>query len=58
MMAVADKNFRLSKTVKRLMCTIVDKVERNSFKKAMVAVEYTAAVIKNTRGKDKDSKRD
>ena len=55
-MAVADKNFKLSKTVKRLMCTIVDKVERNSFKKAMVAVEYTAAVIKNTRGKD--SKRD
>ena len=56
MMAVADKNFRLSKTVKRLVCAIVDKVERNSFKKAMVAVEYTAAVIKNTRGKD--SKRD
>ena len=57
-MALADKNFKLSKTVKRLMCTIVDKVDRNSFKKAMVAVEYTAAVIKNTRGKDKDSKRD
>lgn len=56
-MAVADKNFKLSKTVKRLMCTIVDKVERNSFKKAMVAVEYTGSVIKNTRGKDKDSKR-
>jgi len=58
MMATTDKNFKLSKTVKRLMCTIVDKVERNSFKKAMAEVEYTAAVIKNTRGKDKDSKRD
>lgn len=57
-MALADKNFKLSKTVKRLMCTIVDKVERNSFKKAMVVVEHTSAVIKNTRGKDKDSKRD
>ena len=57
-MAVADKNFKLSKTVKRLMCTIVDKVERNDFKKAMVVVEHTAAVTKYARGKDKDSKRD
>ena len=52
-MALADKNFRLSKTVKRLMCTIVDKVERNSFKKAMVAVEYYAAATKYARGKEK-----
>ena len=57
-MALADKNFKLSKTVKRLMCTIVDKVERNDFKKAMVMVEHTAAATKYARGKDKDSKRD
>jgi hypothetical protein len=34
-----DKNFRLSKTVKRMMCSIVSDSERNEFKRMMIQAQ-------------------
>lgn len=39
------KTFKLSKQSKRLMCSIVDPVQRNAFKRAMIQAELAAAVI-------------
>ena len=36
--------FKLSKQTKRFMCTIVDPVERNAFKNAMIQAELAAGV--------------
>jgi len=37
------KTFKLSKQTKRLMCSIVDTVSRNAFKRAMIQAELAAA---------------
>jgi len=34
-----DKNFRISKQTKRTMATIVDDVERNAYKNAMIEAQ-------------------
>jgi len=39
------KTFKLSKQTKRLMCSIVDTVSRNAFKRAMIQAELAAAVV-------------
>jgi hypothetical protein len=39
------KTFKLSKQTKRLMCSIVDSVQRNAFKRAMIQAELAAAVV-------------
>jgi hypothetical protein len=38
------KTFVLSKQTKRFMCTIVDPVARNDFKRAMIQAELAAAI--------------
>lgn len=35
----ADKNFRLEKTTKRIMGSILDKAERKVFKEAMIGAQ-------------------
>ena len=43
------KSFNLSKSTKRMMCTIIDTVERNIFKKAMITAEIIAATPTKSR---------
>ena len=38
-----DKNYRMSGQTKRILSTILDKVERNRYKNAMIDAELTAA---------------
>lgn len=38
-----DKNFKLSKSVKRCMAAMVDPVKRNHYKNLMIDAEMTAA---------------
>jgi hypothetical protein len=38
------KTFVLSKQTKRFMCTIIDPVARNDFKRAMIQAELAAAI--------------
>lgn len=49
----ADKNFKLSKSVKRVLATIVDKTEREIFKKAMINAELSYEYGKRTKSKEK-----
>lgn len=49
----ADKNFKLSKSVKRVLSTIVDKTEREIFKKAMINAELSYEYSKRTKSKEK-----
>lgn len=51
----ADKNFKLSKSVKRVLATIVDKTEREIYKKAMINAELSYEVSKRMKVKDKPS---
>ena len=39
LMLKPDKNFRLSKTTKRILCSIVDSSERNEFKRMMIQAQ-------------------
>ena len=39
------KTFKLSKQTKRMMCSIVDPVSRNQYKKMMIQAELAAGVI-------------
>ena len=41
----ADKNFKLDKSVKRVLSSILDPVARNAYKKAMISaqLDYEAA---------------
>ena len=38
-----DKNYRMSGQTKRILSTILDPVERNRYKNAMIDAEITAA---------------
>ena len=49
----ADKNFKLSKSTKRVLSTIVDKAERDAFKKAMIDAELSYEAGKRTKSKEK-----
>ena len=40
----ADKNFKLSKQVKRYMATMLDPVKRNAYKNAMIDAQLSASV--------------
>ena len=40
-----SKTFNLSKQTKRFMCTIVDPVERNEYKRAMIQAELAKGII-------------
>ena len=49
------KTFKLSKTTKRRMATIVDANERHAFKRAMIQAELANAVVPRSN-KDKEKK--
>jgi len=51
------KTFVLSKQTKRFMCTIVDPVARNDFKRAMIQAELAAAVVIKSAPRDKNAPR-
>lgn len=51
------KTFKLSKTTKRRMATIVDANERNAFKRAMIQAELANAVVpRSNKDREKDKK--
>jgi hypothetical protein len=39
------KNFRLSKTTKRMMCSIVNPEQRNAYKRAMIQAQLASEVV-------------
>ena len=52
-----SKTFKLSKTTKRRMATIVDPVERHAYKRAMIQAEIAAAIVpRSNKDKEKDKK--
>jgi hypothetical protein len=51
-----DKNFRLSKTTKRMMCSIVSDSERNEFKRTMIQAELASEKAKRESGKSRKEK--
>lgn len=51
-----DKNFRLSKTTKRMMCSIVSDSERNEFKRTMIQAELASEKAKRESGKSRKDK--
>lgn len=50
----ADKNYRMSKQTKRLMCTLVNKEARGEFKRMMIQAEIAEAHAKIARSKEKE----
>jgi hypothetical protein len=39
-----DKNFKLEKTVKRILATIVDPIKRSEYKKCMIDAQLAGSV--------------
>jgi hypothetical protein len=56
LMLKPDKNFRLSKTTKRMMCSIVSDSERNEFKRTMIQAELASEKAKRESGKSRKDK--
>jgi len=51
------KTFKLSKTTKRRMATIVDPVARHAYKNSMIQAELAQAVVpRSNKDKEKDKK--
>ena len=42
----ADSNYNMSKPIKKILATILDKDARNAFKKAMISAELDYAAAK------------
>ena len=55
---ISDKNFKLSKTAKRMLALMrfKDKHDRGSFKRLMIEAEVTYARAKHANAKSKGSK--
>ena len=51
-----DKNFRLSKTTKRIMCSIINDNERNEFKRMMIESQLAGERAKRESGKSRKDK--
>lgn len=51
-----DKNFRLSKQVKRTMATMVDAVERNAYKNLMIQAELHSRKLERSLAKKDKTK--
>ena len=49
----ADKNFKFSKSSKRVLSTITDKTAREAYKKAMIDAELSFEYGKRTKSKEK-----
>ena len=54
----SDKNFKLPKQVKRTMATMVNAVERNSYKNLMIQAELHSRKMERTSKKDKSKSND
>ncbi len=55
-MTKRDKNFKLSKQVKRYMATIVDPIKRSQFKNAMIEAQLASSIpVKSDKKKHKES---
>lgn len=52
-MTKRDKNFKLSKQVKRYMATILDPIKRSQFKNAMIEAQLAASVPFKSEKKNK-----
>ena len=51
------KTFNLSKQTKRLMCTIVDPVARNQYKRMMIDAQLCSEVVVKAPQRDKNAPR-
>jgi hypothetical protein len=56
-MAKTSANFRLSKTVKRMIALMKGSTadQRNQFKRMMIDAEYTASIVPKTQKKERGS---
>jgi hypothetical protein len=54
----SDKNFKLPKQVKRTMATMVNAVERNTYKNLMIQAELHSRRMERTSKKDKSKSND
>jgi hypothetical protein len=52
-MARTGPNFKLSKTTKRMLCSITNTEHRNQYKRMMIDAEYTASIVPKATKKDK-----
>ena len=51
------KTFNLSKQTKRFMCTIVNPVERNAYKNAMIQAQLASEIVIKSAPRDKNAPR-
>lgn len=51
------KTFKLSSQTKRLMCTILDPVERHAYKRAMIQAQLASEVVVKHEKRDKNAPR-
>jgi len=54
----SDKNFKLPKQVKRTMATMVNAVERNTYKNLMIQAELHSRKMERVSKKDKSKSND
>ena len=54
-MAKTGASFKLSKSTKRALCTIVDPVKRGQWKRAMIDAEYSASIVPKSTKKDRSN---
>ena len=54
----SDKNFKLSKQVKRTMAIMVNAVERNTYKNLMIQAELHSRKMERVSKKDKSKSND
>lgn len=54
----SDKNFKLPKQVKRTMATMVNAVERNTYKNLMIQAELHSRKMERVSKKDKSKSKD
>jgi hypothetical protein len=52
-----SKTFNLNKQTKRFMCTIVDPVKRNEFKRAMIQAQLASEIVVKSAPRDKNGPR-
>ena len=51
------KTFNLNKQTKRLMCSIVDPIARNQFKRMMIDAQLCSEIVIKTPTRDKNAPR-
>jgi hypothetical protein len=52
-----SKTFNLTKQTKRLMCTIVDPVARNQYKRMMIDAQLCSEIVIKAPARDKNAPR-